>query len=260
MKPNIIQAAIEAGQEIMKVYESDDFQIEKKGDDSPLTLADKKSHEKIMSYLSDSEFPTLSEESDDALKDHRHNWGKFWLVDPLDGTKEFINRNGEFTVNIALIDNHKAIEGVIYVPVQHKLYYTHEGKAYLQEKVQKAEDFDLSKGQILKGKSPDDTLIIVASKSHLSKETQQKIDQIKEQRPGKTIETMSIGSSLKLCMVAEGKADFYPRYAPTMEWDIAAGHAICKGSGVAVVQAKSKEEVVYNKADLLNPWFEVGTY
>ncbi len=258
MDNKIIKAAIEAGQEILKVYESEAFEVEMKGDNSPLTLADKKSHEKIMETLSKSEHPTLSEESDDALKDYRHDWTSFWLVDPLDGTKEFINKNGEFTVNIAFIQNHKAVEGVIYVPVKKDLYFTKDGKSYKQSNVSNFSDFDESKATALQKRKTDDTIMVVASKSHMSPETQQKIDEIQEMYPTKKVETISVGSSLKLCMVAEGKADFYPRYAPTMEWDIAAGHAICKGAEVPVVQAKSKEEVVYNKADLLNPWFEVG--
>lgn len=255
-----IQAAIEAGKEIIKVYESADFGVEMKGDQSPLTLADKKSNEKIMEYLLKTEFPILSEESKVIPFEERKNWSTFWLVDPLDGTKEFIKKNGEFTVNIALIENGSPIFGVIYVPVLKKLFFTTDKASYKINNIENFEDFSLNHAIILEKRKEADNFIIVASKSHLTPETQQIIDVITDQKSEKIIETKSVGSSLKLCLVAEGEADFYPRYAPTMEWDIAAGHAICKFAGIPVIQADSRQPVVYNKENLLNPWFEVGSF
>lgn len=257
---NAIKAALEAGKEILNVYYSDDFQVEIKGDQSPLTLADRKAHEKILENLSDSEFPILSEESKVISYDERKNWKTFWLVDPLDGTKEFIKRNGEFTVNIALIDGDSPIFGVIYVPVLKKLFFTTENASYKIENIENIESFSIEKAQKLGKRKTADDFIIVASKSHLTPETQQIIDEIGITKSDKKIETKSVGSSLKLCLVAEGEADFYPRYAPTMEWDIAAGHAICKFAEIPVIQAENKKPVVYNKENLLNPWFEVGEF
>ena len=261
MKNSIaIKAALEAGRAILKVYSSHDFAIETKADESPLTLADKKSNEVILKFLSETEFPVLSEESKLIDFEERRKWKTFWLVDPLDGTKEFIKRNGEFTVNIALIKNGQPVFGVIYVPVEKKLYFTAEESAFKIENIESFEAFSLEKGVKLQKRSESENFIVMASKSHLTPETWEIIDEITKQNPNKTIVTKSVGSSLKLCLVAEGEADFYPRYAPTMEWDIAAGHAICKYAGVEVVQADTKEPLTYNKENLLNPWFEVGRF
>ncbi len=255
-----IKSAIEAGQKILEVYGSDNFEVEIKGDNSPLTLADRVSHEVITKYLSETDFPILSEESREILFEERQNWKTFWLVDPLDGTKEFIKRNGEFTVNIALVNNGNPVFGVIYVPVQKKLFFTTEDASYKIDAIEDFSQFSMDNAVKLSHRKEAENFIIVASKSHLNKETEDLIQQITEGKKDKIIETKSVGSSLKLCLVAEGEADFYPRYAPTMEWDIAAGHAICKFAGIPVVNAETKQELFYNKENLLNPWFEVGKY
>ena len=256
-----IAATITAGNEILKIYGKEDFNIEYKDDKSPLTLADKKAHNAIVEYLNKTEIPVLSEEGKHLPYEERKKWEYLWIVDPLDGTKEFIKRNGEFTVNIALVENGKTIMGVIYAPYLKSLYFNEaDGNAYVV-------DNTLSEGkdeEILdfihrkKIKIPLKTkraYRVVASRSHLSEETQKYIDKLKEKHPD--IEITSIGSSLKLCLLAAGQADIYPRFAPTMEWDIAAGHAILKASGGNVINNDTNNELVYNKENLLNPYFIV---
>lgn len=181
------------------------------------------------------------------------------MVDPLDGTKEFVKRNGEFTVNIALIENGKSILGVIYVPVSNELYFAAEniGSFKLNDfKNMDKLDVLISKALNLPISEKRDEVVIVASRSHLSPETEAFFEE--QKTLGKDIQTLSKGSSLKLCMVAEGRADFYPRYAPTMEWDTAAGQAICEIAGLQVNQYQTTSPVVYNKENLLNPWFLVS--
>ena len=242
-------AAFEAGKEILKVYETD-FSVETKSDDSPLTLADQAGHDKIVSFLNETNIPILSEEGKLLPFNQRKEWDSFWLVDPLDGTKEFVKRNGEFTVNIALIKNNIPVMGVIYVPVQDVMYYGCDDKAFKIENYStKAEIQSLPIAYKRK------VFTIVGSRSHMSKETQLFFEDMKKTHG--ELELLAVGSSLKLCMVAEGKADIYPRYAPTMEWDTGAGHAIAKAAGFKVVQYQSNEELVYNKENLLNPWFLV---
>lgn len=257
-----INAAIEAGKEILNVYESDDFDIETKGDNSPLTKADKKSHDVIMGYLTPLGFPILSEEGKELAYEERKDWYKFWCVDPLDGTKEFIKRNGEFTVNIALIEDQQAASGVIYVPVTKELYVGIRGLgAWKMTDI--APDFHtesletlLEKGQKLPmQKGINEPFMVVGSRSHMTDETREVIATF-EKKYGNT-EVMSRGSSLKLCMVAEGKADLYPRFAPTMEWDTAAGQAIAQAAGMLVTTTDMKTPLLYNKEELLNPWFVV---
>lgn len=257
-----IDAALAAGKEILDVYNdpASDFQIEKKADNSPLTLADRKAHEEIMTYLQDTKYPVLSEEGKHLPYKERSNWHTLWIVDPLDGTKEFIKRNGEFTVNIALVEEGVPVFGVIYVPVKQTLYWgdlatgaykmeaiTSRNGRSLEEMMKSALRLPCSKN--------NDTFVIVASRSHLSSETE---DYIEEKRKvHSNVEIVSVGSSIKICWVAEGVADEYPRFAPTMEWDTAAGHAIAKAAGVEIYQAGKEEPLVYNKPDLLNPWFIV---
>ncbi len=254
-----INAAIEAGNEILKVYNTDDFDVEFKKDDSPLTKADKQSHNKIMEFLSQTNLPVLSEEGNIPNYEIRKNWTKFWCIDPLDGTKEFIKRNGDFTVNIALIENGKAVMGVIFVPVKSELYFGDLiNGARKIENVKKDYTVNdiLEKSQKLPINYKRNSYVVVASRSHMNKETEEFITKLKKEH--KNIEIISRGSSLKLCMVAEGKADIYPRFAPTMEWDTAAGSAIVNAAGFKVVKAKEPEsELVYNKENLLNPWFIV---
>jgi 3'(2'), 5'-bisphosphate nucleotidase len=243
------EAAFEAGKEILKVYETD-FLVETKSDDSPLTLADQAAHHKIVSFLNKTNIPVLSEEGKHLLFSERKNWDMFWLVDPLDGTKEFVKRNGEFTVNIALIKNKIPVMGVIYVPVQDVMYYGFDNKAF------KVESYS-SKAilQSLPIENKREVFTIVGSRSHMSPETELFFEQMKQIHG--QLDLVVVGSSLKLCMVAEGKADVYPRYAPTMEWDTGAGHAIAKAAGFQVLQYQSNKELVYNKENLLNPWFLV---
>lgn len=255
-----IKASIKAGEQILEVY-NNDFEVEFKGDNSPLTLADKKSHDVIAAYLSKTDYPVLSEEGKTITFKERKEWKAFWIVDPLDGTKEFIKRNGEFTVNIALIENNIPILGVIYIPVQESLYFAniHLGSYKINNIISTSDLNSLSeyfsKGEKLPLNNHNETFTIVGSKSHMTTETEEFIQEL-EKIHGK-IEVMSKGSSLKICMVAEGKANIYPRFAPTMEWDVAAGHAIAKYAGKNIYIAKTNTELMYNTETLLNPWFIV---
>ena len=259
-----IRAALAAGRDIMAIYTdpSQDFGIERKADNSPLTLADKAAHRRIVDILQATYLPILSEEGLHGDYAERRQWDAFWLVDPLDGTKEFIKRNGEFTVNIALVmDTHPHV-GVVYVPAQRVLYF---GEPLLGAwKVTDIEEWDeterlpdlLQRAQRLPLPQPEGRpFTIVVSRSHLSPETEQFIEE--KRREHGEVECISRGSSLKICLVAEGSADVYPRYAPTMEWDTAAGHAIAACAGRWVYKAGTTEPLKYNKEDLHNPWFEV---
>ena len=252
-----INASIEGGHAIMEVYASD-FAVEHKDDKSPLTLADKNCNEVIEDHLKGTDIPFLSEEGAKITYQERKNWEYSWLVDPLDGTKEFVKRNGEFTVNIALIHNGNPIMGVIYVPVKEELYFAMEGLG--SYKIKQNKNIDNLEALISSSdKLPIDyqrnNYVIVGSRSHMSAETEVFFQDMKKEHGN--VEIMAVGSSLKLCMVAEGKADAYPRYAPTMEWDTGAGHAIAKYAGFSVQQYNTSDDVVYNKEDLLNPWFLV---
>lgn len=257
-----ISASLQAGKAIMEIYESDDFGIETKEDNSPLTKADKKAHEIIMEHLSPLGIPLLSEEGKNIPYEERKDWKQLWIVDPIDGTKEFIKRNGEFTVNIALIEDHQPVMGVIYVPAKETLYYADHENAYRLEGVT-VSNYEENKTQATKlplapnklVTSHESRVTIVASKSHLSPETQDFIDDLKTKHD--EVNTISKGSSLKLCMVAEGTADYYPRFAPTMEWDTAAGQAICMAAGCDVIDQETKETMIYNRMELLNNWFLV---
>ncbi|WP_339698206.1 3'(2'),5'-bisphosphate nucleotidase CysQ [uncultured Marixanthomonas sp.] len=253
-----IQASVEAGKEIMKVYASD-FKIETKEDESPLTIADKRANDIIISYLKQTDIPIISEENKQIDFSERKQWKQCWIVDPLDGTKEFIKRNGEFTVNVALINNGEPIMGVIYIPDSKTLYFAEidSKKAFKAQ----LENHDTALSEIYKNASEiapiknKDKARIVGSRSHLNEETQKFIDTISE---NEEVEIVSKGSSLKFCLVAEGKADLYPRYAPTMEWDTAAGQAICKAVGITVNVLSTNKPLQYNKENLLNPWFLVS--
>ena len=253
-----INASLEAGREILKVYDSD-FEVIAKPDQSPLTSADQKSHDSIVKQLSNTGFPILSEEGSQEDYKKRKKWDTLWVIDPLDGTKEFVKRNGEFTVNIALVQNGQAVLGVIYVPAKKTLYYAYEGTGACKvenikpgEKVKSMEGIN-GRAQGLPIKQEGRAYTVVGSRSHMSEETRQYIDSLKKEH--QKIEILSVGSSLKLCMVAEGKADVYPRFAPTMEWDTAAGHAIANMAGFEVQNYHTKNPLAYNKEDLLNPWF-----
>lgn len=242
-----IQAAKKGGEEILKIYNGK-IEVEVKSDNSPLTLADKNAHLAIMSFLENTNIPVLSEEGREIPYSERKDWKKLWIVDPLDGTKEFIKRNGEFTVNIALIENGTPIMGVIYVPVTGVLYFgSKENGSFKQI------DGITTKLPIENNKT---NYIAVGSRSHMSPETEAFFNELKEKHG--EIEVVSMGSSLKICLVAEGVADVYPRFAPTMEWDTAAGHAIAKYAGKEFIDHSTGAEMKYNREDLLNKWFKVG--
>jgi 3'(2'), 5'-bisphosphate nucleotidase len=248
---NVIFIAKQAGREILKIYEKY-FNIKYKDDKSPLTEADTISHNIIVNELTKicPEIPILSEESKDISYEERKNWEYFWLVDPLDGTKEFIKKNGEFTINIALIHKNKPILGVVYIPKRDILYYAQEViGSFKQEKDN--EPIKLEK----KEKQDKEKLIIIASRSHFTKETEDFVNEKKKEY--KEVELISAGSSLKLCLVAECKADIYPRLGSTMEWDTAAAHAIVNGAGKRVYEYNKEKELIYNKENLINPWFIV---
>ncbi len=252
-----VEAAIEAGKKILEVYQHD-FAVETKSDSSPLTEADRRAHHTIKNILQQTGIPVLSEEGKQMPYEERKKWNEFWLVDPLDGTKEFIKKNGEFTVNIALIKNGTPVMGVVYVPVTGVVYVASEergsfsfntnnnGKA-IAEMIKDAVKLPLAVEPKM--------YTIVASRSHSSPETEAFIEERKKIHGN--VNLISAGSSLKLCLVAEGKAQVYPRLAPTMEWDTAAGHAIAKFAGCKVYNYESNDELKYNKENLLNPWFVV---
>jgi len=254
-----IDAALEAGKAILDIYHNGDFGVEMKSDNSPLTLADKAAHEVIVRILKPSGLPVLSEEGRSIPYAERSRWNRFWMVDPLDGTKEFISRNGEFTVNIALIEDGVPVMGVVYVPVLDELYVGAGGNgAFLLQQASIQASTGEHNRQILPKKyvrSPGDPYRVVGSRSHLNEETLAFVEELRREHPA--IEMVQRGSSLKICMVASGDADCYPRFGPTMEWDTAAGHAVVRAAGKRVVEAGSEEELRYNKSDLLNPFFIV---
>ena len=253
----LIEASLKAGEEIMKVYALD-FDVETKDDSSPLTEADKNSHLAIMSFLEQTGLPILSEEGKHMDYSERKDWNQFWLVDPLDGTKEFVKKNGEFTVNIALIENGLPVYGIIYAPVLKKLFVGNVGtEAWIAENVETSSSVDsiLEQKISIPKTKPTEPYIVVASRSHFSPETQEFVDELKKEKG--EIDFASMGSSLKICLVAEGVADIYPRFGPTMEWDTGAGHAIAKAAGKMVTDHSTGEEMKYNKENLLNNWFIV---
>ena len=253
-----IEAALQAGKAILEIYHSGVFDIEIKGDNSPLTKADKASHKVIMSYLTKTNVPVLSEEGRVISYEERKEWNQLWILDPIDGTKEFIKRNGEFTVNIALIEDQKPILGVIFIPAKGELYFSTKEMGAFKVTVD-LENYDvdliISNGNQLPLQREDKSFTIVASRSHMSPETEAYVQEMRDIHG--EVHLISKGSSLKLCMVAEGEADCYPRFAPTMEWDTAAGQAICEHAGFEVIDWSTKENMLYNKKELLNNWFLV---
>jgi 3'(2'), 5'-bisphosphate nucleotidase len=243
----VVSIAKQAGSAIMKIYTTPNTVVASKTDQSPLTEADLVSHRIICESLEKltPDYPVLSEESTDVLIAQRMAWKKYWLVDPLDGTKEFIKRNGEFTVNIALIENGEPILGAVYAPVLDVCYYAERGSgAYIQHGSNLA--------QLIKVKTPtpSESIKVVASRSHSDARTEALLKKLGD------CETISMGSSLKLCLVAEGAAHFYPRLGPTMEWDTAAAHAVVNEAGGTVCNNMT-EELQYNKIDMHNPEFFV---
>jgi len=257
-----INASVKAGKLIMDVYNSNDFHVNLKSDKTPLTLADREAHTEIANSLSKTRIPTLSEEGRNILYEERKNWEYFWMVDPLDGTKEFIKRNGEFTVNIALIINGYPIMGVVYVPVSGDLYFALKPEgAYKVTAIEPTLTPNLRYDELttIANKLPlaqkHDTLTIVGSRSHMNHETEEYIANL-EKKYG-NINLINRGSSLKMCMIAEGTADIYPRFSSTWEWDTAAGQAIVEGAGCQIISAETNQRMIYNKEDLQNPWFIV---
>lgn len=253
-----IQAAVKAGNAIMEIYHKD-FTVDYKEDESPLTEADRKADAIIQSELKDT-FPIISEESKALPFETRKNWETCWLVDPLDGTKEFIKKNDEFTVNIALIKKGHPVMGIVYLPVFRQLYFGSEQTGSIKVDIEDTGVIEsleelIAKGQNLKDIELPEKFTIVASRSHMSPETEKFIKE-KEQEHGE-IALISKGSSIKLCLVAEGKANVYPRVAPTMEWDTAAAHGVAKYAGCKVLNFYTREELTYNKENLLNPHFIV---
>lgn len=285
-----ITAALEAGKVILEIYERNDFEVQLKEDNSPLTKADIAAHNTIMSYLTATNIPVLSEEGRSIPYSERKDWKQLWIVDPIDGTKEFIKRNGEFTVNIALVENQKPILGVIFVPVSGELFFstscpsssratsnsnsnsnsistsnstsfpsgrraTPSPGAY-KVKVNLSNysvETLLTEAIKLPVTREDNTFTVLASRSHQSEKTREYIEEMRKKEGN--IQVITKGSSLKYCMLAEGLAECYPKFGPTMEWDTAAGQAICEQAGVEVIDWDTKETLRYNREELMNGWF-----
>jgi len=243
----VIAVAARAGDEILKIYNSDDFGVEAKDDNSPLTLADKAAHNAIVAALAEltPDIPVLSEEAADISWSERSGWQEYWLIDPLDGTKEFIKRNGEFTVNIALIQGHQAVLGVVHVPVQNRCFFGYQGGGAFEKDAQ---------GTIkpVSVTTPAQRPVrVVGSRSHRGELVDAYLEKLGEHV------MVSMGSSLKLCLVAIGEADIYPRLGLTSEWDTAAAQAVVECAGGKVIQTNG-ETLMYNaKEDILNPFFLV---
>ena len=249
---DLINICSKAGQEILKIYKKTDLGIEYKKDNSPLTLADKKSHECICSSLNKlyPDIPILSEEGAKIAYKNRSKWKRFWLIDPIDGTKEFIKRNGEFTVNIALIENNLPIFGVIYAPEKSLLYYGIKNKGsyklITEDNINTLTEFK----KININKNIASKIKIIGSRSHSNKDFHTWVEKNFSQ-----YELISIGSSLKFCFLAEGTADIYPRLGPTSEWDIAAGHIILEEAG-GKLKSFDNTDILYNtKENIINPNF-----
>ena len=247
----LLAATKRAGEVILEVY-ARDFEVEYKGDDSPLTEADKAGNAVLMEFLRGSypEIPIISEENKAEDYSVRKDWERFWLVDPLDGTKEFIKKNGEFTVNVALIENGVPILGVVYRPTTETFHLgvVGEGAWRIEGDTETLLEPQPHYSSLQKVR-------VVASRSHLTPEVEQFVADLKSE--GKEVEFLSAGSSLKLCLVAEGAADVYPRFGPTMEWDTGAAHAVALAAGRQVNHRETGKPLAYNKENLLNPYFIV---
>lgn len=241
------EIAIEAAEEILKIYaDESSFGVEMKADESPLTRADQAANAVIVRGLKnlDVQYPIISEEEKMIPYEERKDYSRFWLVDPLDGTKEFIKRNGEFTVNIALVEDGKPVLGVVQVPVTGEIYWACKDEgAYYQS------DEETKKLEAPEFTMKDKGLRVVCSRSHINSETKAIIDALDNP------ETVSKGSSLKFLLMAANQAEFYPRLGPTMEWDTGAAQIILEEAGGAVIHHETREPLVYNKENLLNPYF-----
>lgn len=243
----VIQTAYQAGKVIMEVYESG-FSVEEKSDHTPVTEADMAANNIIVKSLKEltPHLPILTEEAVPTPFSERQTWPRYWLIDPLDGTREFIKRNGEFTVNIALIDGHEPVMGVIYAPVIGVLYYAAKGQGAYKQK-----SLDDPKAIHVREKTTGKT-IVTCGRSHPSEEIENFIMNIGEH------DILRVGSALKSCLVAEGKADLYPRLGPTSEWDTAAAQCIVEEAGGAITDTKMQRLRYNTKDDLLNPHFFVA--
>ena len=240
------EAALMAGEEIMKIYNDSEFiDFKKKKDNSPLTKADRASHNIISKILKNTKIEIISEEKKIAEFDKRKKWKYYWLVDPLDGTKEFIKKNGEFTVNIALIKNNIPYIGIVYCPTFKTLYWNDPKTGSYKKHINNV--IKLKKREEINFKDPN--LRVVTSRSHMNEETESFLTKLNKPQ------IVPVGSSLKILFLAENNADIYPRYGPTMEWDTAAAHAIANGSNVKLFKSNDKSEISYNKKNLLNPFF-----
>ncbi|MEZ4888494.1 MAG: 3'(2'),5'-bisphosphate nucleotidase CysQ [Chitinophagales bacterium] len=246
----LTEIAETAGDAIMEIYQQD-FEVETKADKSPLTSADKASNQVIVEGLQKHfpDIPIISEETKLLSYDERKSWEYCWVVDPLDGTKEFIKKNGEFTVNIALVHNGESVLGVIYIPVKKQMYYAKKGMGAF--KVEDGETTQIHTTAI----EPNKPVKVFISRSHLNEDTQNYVDELKKKYT--QIEMVSAGSSLKFTLIAEGEAHIYPRFAPTMEWDTAAGHIIAEAAGATVTKQPEGVPLRYNRENLLNPYFLV---
>ena len=260
--PQQFNAAVRAGAAIMKIYkQSDDYHVTMKSDHTPITIADRMAHNTIKESLGTTRIPILSEEGREMLYDERRNWELFWLVDPLDGTVEFIKGNNEFTINIALMENNICVSSVVYVPYHHKMYIAERGRgAWVMYNVEPNEAAAYSYEEIhenivqLPLSSAEHTTFRVAvSRSHQTAETHEHIETLRKEHPN--LEIIEQGSSYKFCLLAEGHVDYYIRTTTTSEWDTAAGELILSEAGGTTYAYPSGEPLLYNKEKLDNPWF-----
>ena len=248
-----IDAAIQAGKKIIEIYNSDDFNLEYKLDDSPLTIADTASNKIIENILEASNIPILSEEGNILDFNKRKNLKHLWIVDPLDGTKEFIKKNNEFTVNISLIENSVPMIGVIYAPALNVLYFSEKKLGAYKVFITNLDEFDHSNALRIPLVKKFKEYKVLTSRSHLNDNTLDYIDNLKVNNL--KVVSVPMGSSLKFCLLAEGLADCYPRFSPCMEWDTAAGQIICGEAGFKVIDLKTMKPIVYNRENLINNYF-----
>ena len=261
--PQCINAAVKAGAAIMKIYKhQEDYDISLKSDKTPITVADRISHTTIKEQLGPTRIPVLSEEGREMLYDERRNWELFLLVDPLDGTVEFIKGNNEFTVNIALLYNNECVASVLYVPYHHKMYLAMKGRgAYLIRNVEPTDNPSFDNAEVNErierlplASSRHEGFRVAVSRSHQTPETHQRIEELRHTHPD--LEVIEQGSSYKFCLLAEGTIDHYIRTTHTYEWDTAAGELILAESGGITESYPDRKVLEYNKANLQNPWFE----
>ncbi len=262
-----LRASLLAGDAVMQVYRSD-FDVALKSDQSPITEADRRSHEILLAQLGD-DIPVLSEEGSEIAFEKRKDWDLFWLIDPLDGTKDFIKRNGEFTVNAALIEHHSPVAGIVYLPAKEVLYFGARGSGAYRvsgaalDKIRSSMPHDPLESALAGAASlPNPEKVqssgkirIVQSLSHVTEQEAEFVVRLKAEVPD--LDTASAGSSLKFCLVAEGSADLYPRFGPTMEWDTAAGQCVAESSGCEVLDLQDFSPIRYNRPVLLNGSFMV---